>query len=224
MAGGAWPPSPAFPGALRPPWATGVAAVAAPERRALVLLGLSEHQNVYFFMARRGEEVGRRWQCDVPAGGCPCPSRRGACLFASMVRSEELFHTTWHELERFELWKQQSGNHLGCVRGPVCAGERVPACGAGSCRLAAVVSAVFMVQEVSGVRGWLSLQVRPRPWWWLVQSVRAEGWGWAVGSQAAWFGSSKSGTCLPHPRGVIHVCKLVLCSVLWKCKLICCFP
>lgn len=32
-------------------------------------------------------------------------------------------------------------------------GERVPACGTGSCRQAAVVSAVFVVQEVSGVRG-----------------------------------------------------------------------
>lgn len=29
---------------------------------------------------------------------------------------------------------------------------------------------------------------------------------------------------LPHPRGVIRIYKLVLCSVPWKCKLICYFP
>lgn len=48
LAGGAWSPRPAFPTALWLPWAAGIAAAVAPERRALVLLCLLGCRNVYF--------------------------------------------------------------------------------------------------------------------------------------------------------------------------------
>lgn len=72
-----------------------------------------------------------------------------------------------------------------------------------------------------GGRGWLLLQVRPRACRRLVQSI---GMGMDWGKVSCWGQIVQTGNLLPHPRGVIRVYKLVLCSVLCKCKLICCFP
>lgn len=84
---------------------------------------------------------------------------------------------------------------------------------------AAVVSAVVVVQEVSGVCGWLLLQVETQ-----ALLVGAVCWGGGTGEASCWIQIFQTGNLLPHPREAIHIYKLVLCSVPWKCKLICCFP
>lgn len=111
------------------------------------------------------------------------------------------------------VWEMSGLSTWSCV----CRGRKCVPVG----QAAAGSSDLCCVRGAGGIRG---VWVAAPPSETQALLVGAVCWGGGTGEASCWIQIFQTGNLLPHPREVIHVYKLVLCSVPWKCKLICCFP
>lgn len=198
-----------FPGALRLLRAAGI----APERRAWCPW-VGRSPNVL------GQGGGRKWAMPCPGGQQPCPDRREAADAVS--------------------WQQRyppSGSQAPSAASSRLVTSRMFKLGRLSCGCASLgdAQAVYEILCVPGQR-----VPAGQPWsgaggvglWVGCCSLRGSGHahGWCRGmgldcrEMSCWARIIQTGSFLPRLREVIRICKSALCSVLWKCEPICCFP
>lgn len=204
-----------FPGALRLPRAAGIALASPPN---LVPLGRTEPECV---RAGRWEEVGdavSRWAAALPrqeGGDGRC------CVLAGAVPAHRLAGTARSEQPRCNISNELGRLSCGCtslgdvraVYEVLCVCQRRE-CPPGSSGLQQEVLGYGVAVPPCEAQAML-----------VVGAVRQDrGMGLDCREMSCWARIIRPGSFLPRLREVIRICKSALCSVLWKCEPICCFP
>lgn len=176
-----------------------------------------------------GQGNGRRWampcpggRCRVPVGSSPAPAggRRWAmlCPGRSRTRPPARRHSEQPRCNiSNELGRLSCGcTNLGDVRAVyevLCVCQRRE-CPPGSSGLQQEVLGYGVAVPPCEAQAML-----------VVGAVRQDrGMGLDCREMSCWARIIRPGSFLPRLREVIRICKSALCSVLWKCEPICCFP